>query len=66
MRIRGALPLLLALLLGCQTSPEVDPRYRPAESILELLAVLQQPRKLVRIRKKVQTAVGSQELTAIS
>ena len=41
MRIRGVLPLLLAAVVGCQTSIEVDPRYRPAESILELLAVLQ-------------------------
>ncbi|MGH0031587.1 MAG: hypothetical protein ACQGVC_17475 [Myxococcota bacterium] len=33
--------LLAAALLGCASSPEVDPRYRPAESVLEVLAVLQ-------------------------
>lgn len=40
MRTAGT-ALLLAALVGCATSPEVDPRYRPAESVLEVLAVLQ-------------------------
>jgi hypothetical protein len=31
----------LVPLLGCASSPEIDPRYRPAESVLEVLAVLQ-------------------------
>jgi hypothetical protein len=35
-------PTLLVLVLGgCASTPEVDPRYRPAESVLEVLAVLQ-------------------------
>lgn len=33
--------LLVALLAGCASAPKVDPRYRPAESVLEVLAVLQ-------------------------
>jgi hypothetical protein len=33
-------PLVLALLAACRSTPEVDPRYRPAENVLEVLAVL--------------------------
>jgi hypothetical protein len=32
--------LALALLVGCRSTPEVDPRYRPAENVLEVVAVL--------------------------
>jgi len=32
--------LWLALAVGCSSSPDVDPRYRPAESVLEVVAVL--------------------------
>jgi len=32
--------LLLVLVTGCRSTPEVDPRYRPAENILEVVAVL--------------------------
>jgi hypothetical protein len=32
--------LLLASLLGCASTPEVDPRYRPSASVLEVIAVL--------------------------
>lgn len=36
------LPAILAsLLVACASPPEVDPVYRPAESVLEVLAVLQ-------------------------
>jgi hypothetical protein len=38
--LRGAL-LLAAVTAACAGTPEVDPRYRPAESVLEVLAVLQ-------------------------
>jgi hypothetical protein len=31
----------LCALVACASSPEIDPRYRPSESILEVLAVLQ-------------------------
>ncbi|NNL87273.1 MAG: hypothetical protein HKP27_16550 [Myxococcales bacterium] len=31
---------LLALIAGCASSPEADPRYRPAENVLEIVAVL--------------------------
>lgn len=41
MRLLGASALLLAAAVGCASPPEVDPRYRPAESVLEVLAVLQ-------------------------
>lgn len=41
MRLLGASALLAAALVGCASPPEVDPRYRPAESVLEVLAVLQ-------------------------
>jgi hypothetical protein len=42
MRTSGHAALLLATALaGCAGTPEVDPRYRPAESVLEVLAVLQ-------------------------
>ncbi len=37
----GGTALLLTALVGCAASPDVDPRYRPAESVLEVLAVLQ-------------------------
>jgi len=37
---RIALPLALALLAACRSTPEVDPRYRPPENILEVVAVL--------------------------
>jgi hypothetical protein len=38
---RGAPALLaLALLAACASSPEVDPRYRPAENVLEVVALL--------------------------
>ncbi len=30
----------LALLLGCSSTPEPDPRYRPTENVLEVIAVL--------------------------
>ncbi len=30
----------LTLLAGCASTPEVDPRYRPAENVLEVIAVL--------------------------
>jgi hypothetical protein len=41
-RIRCALPLaaLLAWPAGCASTPEPDPRYRPAENVLEVIAVL--------------------------
>ena len=32
--------LVLVLLAGCRTTPEFDPRYRPAENVLEVVAVL--------------------------
>ncbi len=32
--------LALVLLAGCRTTPEFDPRYRPAENVLEVVAVL--------------------------
>jgi len=32
--------LLLASLVGCASTPEVDPRYRPSASVLEVIAVL--------------------------
>lgn len=32
--------LFLVLLAGCRTTPEFDPRYRPAENVLEVVAVL--------------------------
>jgi hypothetical protein len=32
--------LSLVLLAGCRTTPEFDPRYRPAENVLEVVAVL--------------------------
>jgi tetratricopeptide (TPR) repeat protein len=35
-----ALPLALALLAACRSTPEVDPRYRPAENVLEVITVL--------------------------
>jgi hypothetical protein len=38
--LRIALPLFLALLAACRSTPEVDPRYRPAENVLEVVAVL--------------------------
>jgi hypothetical protein len=38
--LRFALALALALLAGCRSTPDVDPRYRPAENILEVVAVL--------------------------
>jgi len=38
--LRSALPLALALLSGCRSTPAVDPRYRPAENVLEVVAVL--------------------------
>ena len=39
---RAALAALALLgLAGCASSPEIDPRYRPSESVLEVLAVLQ-------------------------
>jgi hypothetical protein len=37
----GAALLLATALAGCAGPPEVDPRYRPAESVLEVLSVLQ-------------------------
>lgn len=36
-----ALAVAAGLAVGCASTPEVDPRYRPAESLLEVLAVLQ-------------------------
>jgi hypothetical protein len=36
----GTRLLLLGLGAGCASSPELDPRYRPAENVLEVLAVL--------------------------
>jgi hypothetical protein len=39
-RVAGASALLLALGAGCASAPEGDPRYRPAESVLEVVAVL--------------------------
>src|SRR5512134_134686 len=40
--LRGASASALALLLGaaCAGAPPADPRYRPAESVLEVVAVL--------------------------
>ncbi len=39
--LRGTPALLaLALLAACASSPEVDPRYRPAENVLEVVALL--------------------------
>jgi hypothetical protein len=38
--LRIAPLLALALLAGCRSTPEVDPRYRPAENVLEVVAVL--------------------------
>ena len=38
--LRIALPLALVLLAACRSTPEVDPRYRPAENVLEVIAVL--------------------------
>ncbi len=32
--------LVLVLLAGCRTTPDFDPRYRPAENVLEVVAVL--------------------------
>jgi hypothetical protein len=32
--------LALGFLAGCRSTPEVDPRYRPAENVLEVIAVL--------------------------
>ena len=32
--------LVLVLLVGCRSTPEFDPRYRPAENVLEVVAVL--------------------------
>ena len=39
---RVVLALLLgsAALGGCRSTPEADPRYRPSESLLEVVAVL--------------------------
>jgi hypothetical protein len=39
-QIRIILLLALALLAACRSTPEVDPRYRPAENVLEVVAVL--------------------------
>lgn len=39
--LRGGLCVALAL-VGCASTPEVDPRHRPAASVLEVIAVLQQ------------------------
>jgi tetratricopeptide (TPR) repeat protein len=41
MRHPWGVSLLAIALLACASPPEVDPRYRPAESVLEVLAVLQ-------------------------
>jgi tetratricopeptide (TPR) repeat protein len=38
--LRITLPLVLALVAACRSTPEVDPRYRPAENVLEVIAVL--------------------------
>jgi len=32
--------LAFALLVGCASNPDVDPRYRPSENVLEVVAVL--------------------------
>ena len=40
--LRIALPLALGLLAACRSTPEADPRYRPAENVLEVIAVLRQ------------------------
>ncbi|NNL66980.1 MAG: hypothetical protein HKP30_12105 [Myxococcales bacterium] len=40
-RASGALALLGVLAAACAGTPEADPRYRPAESVLEVIAVLQ-------------------------
>lgn len=39
-RASGALALLGVLAAACAGTPEPDPRYRPAESVLEVIAVL--------------------------
>ena len=39
-RLAIACALLLALGAGCASTPEADPRYRPAENVLEVVAVL--------------------------
>jgi tetratricopeptide (TPR) repeat protein len=36
----GALGIALPLLAACASTPETDPRYRPVESVLEVIAVL--------------------------
>jgi tetratricopeptide (TPR) repeat protein len=45
MLLRSSRPLIAfllapALLAACRSAPEVDPRYRPAENVLEVVAVL--------------------------
>ncbi len=39
-RLASACALLVALAAGCASTPEADPRYRPAENVLEVVAVL--------------------------
>jgi len=38
--LRPGLVALVVLASACRSTPEVDPRYRPAENILEIVAVL--------------------------
>jgi tetratricopeptide (TPR) repeat protein len=39
-RLAVACAPLLALATGCASTPDADPRYRPAENVLEVIAVL--------------------------
>jgi hypothetical protein len=41
-QLQIALLLAIAMLAGCRSTPEADPRYRPAENVLEVIAVLRQ------------------------
>jgi hypothetical protein len=38
--LRAGLLASFAILVACRSAPEVDPRYRPAENVLEVVAVM--------------------------
>jgi len=38
--LRAGLVSSIAILAACRSTPEVDPRYRPAENVLEVVAVM--------------------------